>query len=151
MELYISIASAVVALLSVAVSLMTYSSTVRHDRKKDTLEAYNRLQAEVFDKLNIYSPEQIRNIAEEPKSDEYKTLSGYLARLEQFCVGVNTGIYDENVVYALGHGYFDGFGLRRRIEPLLEAKNSYGKSKELYYVNIYSVLNWLDKRKRQTK
>lgn len=79
MELYISIASAVVALLSVAVSLMTYSSTVRHDRKKDTLEAYNRLQAEVFDKLNIYSPEQIRNIAEEPQSDEYKTLSGYLA------------------------------------------------------------------------
>lgn len=64
---------------------------------------------------------------------------------------MNTGIYDESVVYALGHGYFDGFGLRRRIEPLLEAKNSYGKSKELYYVNIYSVLDWFDKRKKQTK
>ena len=150
-EMIVSIVSTAVAMIALVFSLCSYRAGVRHDRKRDTLEAYNRLQAEVFDHLNTYSPEQIRNIAEESQSVEYKTLSGYLARLEHFCVGVNTGGYDEKVVYALGHGYFDGFGLRRRIEPLLEAKNSWGKTRELYYVNIYAVLNWFDKQKGKKK
>ena len=147
---YFDIITITVAVVSFIVSVCTYCATVRHDRKRDTLEAYNRLQTEVFDHLNTYSPGQIRSIAEEPQSLEYKVLSGYLARIEHFCVGVNTGIYDEKVMYALGHGYFDGFGLRRRIDPLLEAKNSYGKTNELYYVNIYSVFDRFDRQRGKT-
>lgn len=137
--------------IALIISTCTYFASVRRDRRRDTLEAYNRLQNEVFDHLNAYSPEQIRDIAEDTRSIEYKTLSGYLASIEHFCAGVNARIYDEKIVYALGHGYFDGSGLRKRMEPLLDEKNSHGNTSELYYVNIYAVMKWFDRKNGKNK
>lgn len=117
-SLIVALVSGIVAAASVVFSVITYNRTVKHDRKQATLEAYNRLQSEVFDNLNTYTPAQIRNICDEPTSAEYKTISGYLARIEHFCVGVNEKIYDEDIFYAMAHGYFDGYQLKKRIEPL---------------------------------
>lgn len=113
-----------------------------HDRKSATLEAYNRLQAEVFDPLNSYTPMEISDICEDTKSVEYKVLSGYLARIEHFCIGVNEKIYDKGVFYKMAHGYFDGHILYQRIEPILMSK----KNAEQYYSNTYSVLEQMNKK-----
>lgn len=78
------------------------------------------------------------------KSAEYKVLSGYLARIEHFCVGLNEKVYDKNVFYKLAHGYFDGYILYRRIEPILMSK----KNAEQYYSNTYSVLEWMKKKSK---
>ena len=49
MEIGLSIAALVISILSGAFSLYTFLWTAKRDRKQATLEAYNRLQAEVFD------------------------------------------------------------------------------------------------------
>ena len=132
----------VLSLVSFCFSIFTYIKAVRHDRKQDTLDSFNRLQNEVFDPLNLMKPPKLREIAKDPQSDEYKRVSGYLARIEHFCVGVDRNIYDKKVVYDLAHGYLDGQQIKSRINPFLERKNQGGD----YYTFIPKVLQWMEKR-----
>ena len=148
-SLIIALISAFVATASMIFTVISYKKTVIHDRKQATLEVYNRLQAEVFDNLNTYSPAEIRDICMDTKSSEYKTISGYVARIEHFCVGLNEDIYDKQTFYALAHGYFDGNQLRKRIEPLIEAENQSNKSKELFYNDTLSILQWMEQYKNK--
>lgn len=146
METILSVIAIALSVISGGFTLYTFYWTAARDRKQATLEAYNRLQSEVFDPINTYSPEEIQEICEDTKSMEYKVLSGYLARIEHFCVGINNKIYDDKVFYSLAHGYFDGHQLRKRIGPLLDFKNTSNWNQELYYVNLYSVLDWMEKK-----
>lgn len=146
MEAVLSIIAIVISVVSGGFALYTFLWTANRDRKQATLEAYNRLQNEVFDKLNLYKPSEIRDICEDSTTEEYKKISGYLARIEHFCVGVNTKIYDRKTFYALAHGYFDGHQLRKRIEPLINTKNQSKNSKEVFYNDTKSVLLWMDKK-----
>lgn len=130
------------SLLSFGFSLFTYIKAVQHDRKQDTLDAFNRLQKEAFDPLNLMKPSEMCQIANNPRSEDYKRVSGYLARIEHFCVGVDRNIYDKKVVYDLAHGYLDGQQIKRRINPFLERKNQGGE----YYSFISKVLQWMEKR-----
>ena len=135
--------------LSVASGIFTFYTfrwTAARDRKQATLEAYNRLQAEVFDKLNTYTPTAIRDLCGNTRSAEYKTVSGYLARIEHFCVGINQKIYDRETFYALAHGYFDGPQIRSRIEPLITTKNQHNVAVEKYYNDTLQVLAWMDQK-----
>jgi hypothetical protein len=50
----------------------------------------------------------------------------------------------------MAHGYFDGYQLKKRIEPLLEAKNKSNNTQQLYYVNILAVLDWMKKRNNKS-
>lgn len=146
METALSVVAIAISLISGGFALYTFFWTAKRDRKQATLEAYNRLQTEVFDNLNLYKPAEIRSICEDVASEEYKIISGYVARIEHFCVGLNTRIYDRNIFYALAHGYFDGNQLRKRIEPMLNAKNQSNNSAELFYNDTISVLLWMDEK-----
>ena len=137
----LSIASIAIALASAGFSIFTFFWTARRDRKRATLDAYNILQNEVFDKLNLYMPKEIEEIAAHPRSEEYKIISGYIARIEHFCVGVTSGIYDKNTVYKLAHGYFDSSVVLDRIMPIINRKQR-GADEE-YYANITEVVNWM--------
>ena len=139
----ISSISLVIALLSAIAAAFSYQSNVIHDRKRDTLDAFNTLQKEVFDNLNRFRPSDIQEIAKHPTSNEYNELSGYIARLEHFCVGVNQKIYDFKTVYMLAHGYLDSKKIRTRIDPIINRKNH--KGNEDYYSNIHSVLKKMEK------
>ena len=138
-----AVVSAIAAFATLLFSLYTYRRTLVHDRKQATLDAYNILQEQSFDQLNLIMPAEIRSIVQHPTSEEYKRVSAYAARLEHFCVGVNTGIYDRNTVYALGHGYLDGKMLLSRIEPIIEKKNHGEKD---YYENIHKLLAWMNRK-----
>ena len=148
-SLIISVVSALVAVVSVAFSIVTYQKTVKHDRRQATLDAYNRLQEQAFDFLNMYSPSEIREICVNTQTQKYKTLSGYAARIEHFCAGVYKKVYDFDVFYTLAHGYFDGFLLKSRLEPILNKKNSGGGSNELFYPHIHFV--WQDMKERRNR
>ena len=151
METVISIIAIVLSVISGIFALLTFLWTNRRDRKQATLEAYNRLQTDVFDNLNTYAPAEIKDICIDVKSAEYKMLSGYLARIEHFCVGINEKIYDKDTFYSLAHGYFDGNQLRKRIEPLLDSKNQSNNTKELFYIHTISVLMWMEKKSNNKK
>jgi hypothetical protein len=149
METILSIIAIVLSVISGGFSLYSFVWTARRDRKQATLDAYNQIQEQAFDKLNTYSPAAIREIAKDSKSEEYKTVSGYIARIEHFCVGVNQNIYDRRTVYALAHGYLDGQVLKRRMEPIID-KKQIGASED-YYENIHAVLNWMEKESHKRK
>lgn len=147
METVLSIIAIVLSVISGIFALYTFFWTAARDRKQATLDAYNQLQEQALDHLNCYMPAAIKEIAKNRKSEEYKKLSAYVARIEHFCVGVNQKIYDRKTVYELAHGYFDG-GLKTRIEPIIDQKNQFGQD---YYENIHKVYVWMDKEKRMRK
>lgn len=140
----ISAVSVMVSMVSVAVSAGTYFGAVKRNRRQATIDAYNRLQEQVFDPLNLYMPKEIVEYAKHPTDKQYKILSGYLARIEHFCVGVMDETYDPDTVYELAHGYFDSKVLWSRISPLMEAKNN-DIHKEDYYENLHKTMRWMEK------
>ena len=148
-SLVIAIISAVLAVASAGFSCFTYFRNVIHDRRRDTLDAYNTLQNEAFDKLNMMMPANIREIAENPRSDSYTTISGYVARIEHCCAGVNLGIYDRKTVYTLANGYLDGKAILSRINPIIEKKHR--NAEKDYYENIHKVLAWMQKESEKQK
>ena len=135
------------SVIAAAFSWITYQKSIVHDRQQATLDAYNQLQEQALDHLNYYMPAAIKEIAKDRRSEEYKKLSAYVARIEHFCVGVNQKIYDQKTVYELAHGYFDG-GLKTRIEPIIDCKNQFEYD---YYANIHKVYAWMDKEKQKRK
>ena len=149
MQTILSITTISVSLLSVCLASYTFFWTRKRDQKQATLDAYNQLQEQAFDKLNLYTPAEIREIAKDSKTQEYKIVSNYIARIEHFCVGVNQNIYDRKTVYALAHGYLDGLVLHRRIVPIIEKKHE--NVTEDYYENIHAVLDWMKKEEQRNK
>ena len=145
-EMILSVIAAAISVVTFLFSLYTFSWTAKRDKKQATLDAYNRLQNEVFDKLNLYSPAQINEICKNVKLPEYKTLGGHLARIEHFCVGINTEIYDRKTFYSLAHGYFDGDQIRARIEPIIENKNRSNTTGKRFYDDITKVFEWMEKQ-----
>ena len=135
------------SVIAAVFSLITYRKSIVHDRQQATLDAYNQLQEQALDHLNYYMPEAIKEITKNPRSEDFKKISAYIARIEHFCVGVNQKIYDRKTVYELAHGYFDG-GLKTRIEPIIERKNRFGHD---YYANILEVYNWMGKETEKRK
>ena len=142
METVLSIIAIIISVISGGFALYTFFWTAKRDRKQATLDAYNRLQNEALDNINLYNPQRIAGIIENPRSEEFKKLGAYIARIEHFCVGVNKEIYDKDTVYELAHGYFDG-GLRKRIEPIISRKNIHGHD---FYENIHKVYAWMDEK-----
>lgn len=135
------------SVIAAVFSLITYRKSIVHDRQQATLDAYNQLQEQALDHLNYYVPTQIAEIAKDPRSEEYKKISAYVARIEHFCVGVNQKIYDEKTVYELAHGYLDG-GIKKRIGPIIEKKNKFGHD---YYANIHAVYAWMEQETERRK
>ena len=146
METVLSIIAIVISVISGVFALYTFFWTATRDRKQATLDAYNRLQEQALDHLNHYTPAQMAETAKYARSDDYKTVSAYIARIEHFCVGVNQKIYDPETVYALAEGYLDG-AIKTRIEPIINKKNQNGAVD--YYENIHQVYDWMAKHKER--
>ena len=136
------------SLAAAAFSVFTYWSNIIHDRKQATLEAYNLLQEQALDQLYVYMPKQLKEVVKNRRSEEYKLLSSYVARVEHFAVGVNQKIYDLNTVYELSHGFLDG-GIRTRIEILIGRKDE--NFDEEFYQNIKVLYEKMDKKNTKKK
>lgn len=136
------------SLAAAAFSVFTYWSNIIHDRKQATLEAYNLLQEQALDQLYVYMPKQLKEVVKNRRSEEYKLLSSYVARVEHFAVGVNQRIYDLNTVYELSHGFLDG-GIRTRIEILIGRKDE--NFDEEFYQNIKILYEKMDEKTRKRK
>lgn len=144
MEIVLSVIAIVLSVVSGLFSCYAFFWTALRDRKQATLEAYNQLQEQALDHLNFYMPSELAKIAKNPRSEEYKKVSTYVARIEHFCVGVNQRIYDRDTVYALARDYLDG-AIKLRITPIIEKKNRLGGDD--YYENIHQVYAWMERKK----
>lgn len=164
MELTISIVAVIVSVATFLFSVMVTYRGEQREKKQATLDALNVLQEQVFDNLNEYTFGEIRQIAEqwnmslEAKNlyvksnkgtaeefwdthheydsivDEYRKISGYLARIEHFALGVNTGIYDAKVTERSATTYF--VMLFSKMKPILAVKNG-GKASDTELSNSF--------------
>lgn len=155
MELIISILALTISFISFIFSVFVTYKGEQRQKKQATLDALNDLQEQVFDHLNRYTFYEVKEIVNkwnEAKSEkdefvsmnlgtakdfwlkcckyddtieEYRKLSGYLARIEHFSLGVNTGIYDTKVVERAATKYF--VAVYNKLESLIIVKNSYGE------------------------
>jgi hypothetical protein len=144
----IDVISLVFSLCAAGFSVFTYWSNIVHDRKQATLEAYNQLQEQALDKLYVYMPKHLKEIVRNRRTEEYKLLSSYVARVEHFAVGVNKKIYDLDTVYELSHGFLDG-GIRTRIEILIGRKDE--DFDEEFYQNVKLLYKKMDNRTKRIK
>lgn len=149
-EFWVSITSAAIALVALGFSAYTYFVSIKREQRRSTLDAFNRLQEQAFDPLNLYMPKEIVEYAKHPTDKQYKIISGYIARIEHFCVGVVDKTYDRRTVYELAHGYLDGNALWSRISPILEIKNN-DYNKDDYYENIHKTMKWMEKERAKRK
>lgn len=140
-----------IAAVGVLFGFYTYHKDSLRRKQQDTLNAYLELQHNTFSKLNMWMPSEIKEACENRRSDGYKELSGYLAEIELFCLGINQGIYDFDTFYKMAHGYFDNERgtLRVRLLPLLEVKLV--DAKEEYYYNIRDMWGKMQKSERKYK
>ena len=129
-------------------SVFTYWSNIVLDRKKATLEAYNILQEQALDKLQVYMPAQLKSVVKNRRSEEYKLLSSYVARIEHFAVGVNQKIYDLKTVYELSHGFLDG-SIRTRVEIIISRKEE--DTDEKFYQNLKQLYIKMDEETQRRK
>ena len=125
----------IISILALVISACTFLFNVYHTRRRDTLDAFNRLQAEVFDDLNTYTPKKVEEISKNRRTEEYKKLTAYLVRIEQFCAGVNTHIYSKTLLKRITKGYIHIVYIK--LEPLITEKNKVGSGN--YYKEFEKV------------
>ena len=134
----IALSALLFSVLSMVGSAFVYYTGRQRERRTATLNAFNVLQEQVLDHLNLYTRKRVEEIAASPRSEEYKLLSGYLARLEHFAVGINTEIYDVQVVKRLAGR--DLCGLQDKIDPLIQKKRQLNRTAK-HYDELEAMLN----------
>ena len=85
----IEIITNILTCISIIVAAIFYVPDRVRANRVGTLEAYDRLQREVLDEINMWSVSEICEAMEDRQSDAYKKLSAMLARIEHFCAGIN--------------------------------------------------------------
>ena len=152
MELYISLAAMIISLISVIVSVAIYLLGIQRDKKQDTLDSFNLLQEQVFDKLNLITYSEITNICkkvdngsiDDETNSKYYELLGYLARLEHFSLGVNTGIYDAKTAERAGTAFL--VSLRKKLLPVIELQENRGNHNSDKRIEYYKEFRMLTER-----
>ena len=152
MELYISLAAMIISLIAVIVSVAIYLLGIQRDKKQDTLDSFNLLQEQVFDKLNLITYSEITNICkkvdngsiDDETNSKYYELLGYLARLEHFSLGVNTGIYDAKTAERAGTAFL--VSLRKKLLPVIELQEKRGNRNSDKRIEYYKEFRMLTER-----
>ena len=146
----------IISIISIVVSIITliHSIYLQHylSRKKATIEAFNKLQYEVLDKLvfdkkgnadlvvkNLDNPDCFKAY------NDYRTL---IARLEHFAIGVNQRIYSFKVVEMLAGSHL--ISLFSKVEPIIEKSNEYYPDKQ-NFKEFISLVEHLKKEREKRK
>ena len=133
-------------------SIVTYITTVFHEKRKATIDAFNLLQNEVLDKFASINRENAKTIIENLDCVECKeAYDGYrvlIARLEHFSIGVKKRIYDYRIVDALVGVHF--ICLYMKVKPIIDKANSYNKNGNdtQHYCYFVELVEKLDRKRK---
>ncbi len=133
----------VISALSLILTIIHIFISRVHDRKKDTLDAYNQLQVQALDILNGYTKSEIEQLKRSNKNEDYRIVSSCLARVEHFCVGINQKIYDRGVLEELAGPYF--LSIYKKLRPIIDKKHE-GFNNKNFYENFEKVADFLEKK-----
>lgn len=141
------IAALIISILALGLSLIQFIKNTSYQKKESTLFAYQKIQNEVFSKLTKfpYPMPEIKSY-----SDIWTELTICLAKLEQFSVGVNTGIYSLYILNRLGGEYY----IRQfeKLKPIITKKREENIVSGKHYNEFEITVNKLKKKqKKQAK
>ena len=108
----------------------TQEKKLSREKQKDTLEAFNKLQSQVFDELNKYTKTDFAEIAKTPREKDYKEKTVLIARCEHFAVGIKREIYDFETFRELGGKHF--YYLFEKVLPIIEKARKISNDENLY-------------------
>lgn len=122
------ICALIISILAFVFSVLQYISDSSRQKKESTLNAYNELQNDVFSELNKY-PSPMPEI--EYMSEEWERVTVYLAKIERFSVGINTGVYSIDILNRIGGSYY----IRQfdKLKSVIEIKRNENISKGKHY------------------
>lgn len=118
-----AVVSATLAFASLVNTVIIQRKTAAENKKNNTINAYNRLQDKVLDYMAKYPKEQVEILVDdrdyEPEIKEaYDACRTLIARCEHFAVGVNTGVYDIDLVDDLGGKHL--IYLYQKVLPIID-------------------------------
>ncbi len=123
---FISLIAVVIAIAGLCHTVLTQKRIQRNEIKRSTVDAFNRLQNEVLDKLAPLNEENAILVTENRKDNEdcrkayadYRTL---ISRLDHFSVGVKEKVYDLDVIDKLAGEHL--IFLLPKIKPIIDVAN----------------------------
>jgi len=134
----------VISGMAFVLSLWQFFRSSLREKNESTLNAYNELQNEVFSNLNSYK----LSISEvEYLGEDWEKITIYLAKIERFSVGINTGIYSLNILNHLGGAYYTR--LFENLKPIIQRKRvenvSPGKHYDEFEKTVLNLIKYREK------
>ena len=141
-----------ISIMSLVISFFTFIVNLILEKRKDyqnrvnlTVSTFEKLQTEVFDCLNKCNENDISDVVKYYKTDNiykdmYNDYRSQIAKCEHFAVGVNSNVYDYDIVDKLAGKYI--VLLYRKVEPIIiEARcNSNDENIYVEFENLYKKL-----------
>ena len=124
-------------LISVIVAVVSIANNNKRTKKQSTLEAFTQFKenAEPYENtIHGYSSDDINKIIQQHEQgsepEKWDEIKKYLATVERFATGVNTGIYDVEVVNKMA-GYFlcEQY---KTLYPIIEYKRQKDQNEYIY-------------------
>jgi len=136
-----------VAAAAFVLSSIQFLKDNSRQKREATLNAYNDLQDDVFTKLNglllKYKTQKNKLYSLRSGDEDWEKITTYLAKIERFSVGINSGIYSINVLNRLGGGYF--IRLYDELNPIILRKRNANTSKGKHYNEFEATAEKLKK------
>ncbi|MBR0510188.1 MAG: DUF4760 domain-containing protein [Clostridia bacterium] len=143
------IAAFIISILAFVLSVVQFFKDSSRQKKESTLIAYNDLQDDVFTNLNkmLHSlpKDESGRIDINVDNDNWEVITSFLAKIEKFSVGINTGIYSLDVLNRVGGGYF--IRIYDALSMIIDRKTEYNVSNGKHYDEFQKTVDKL-KRKR---
>lgn len=140
------ISAMIISIVALILSLLQFIFNSNREKNESTLVAYNELQNEVFSKLNTIFIFYDNDFSDFEENGEYwEDLTTYLAKIERFCVGINTHIYSINILNRLGGGYF--IRIFETLKPVINKKRTKNISKGKHYDEFEKTVTKLRKKR----
>ena len=140
------ISAMIISIVALILSLLQFIFNSNREKNESTLVAYNELQNEVFSKLNTIFIFYDNEFSDFEENGEYwEDVTTYLAKIERFCVGINTHIYSINILNRLGGGYF--IRIFETLKPVINKKRIKNISKGKHYDEFEKTVTKLRKKR----
>lgn len=135
------IVAILVSILALLFSIVQFARDSSRKKKESTLNAYNALQYDAFKKLNKY----VDMSTIEYQSEAWEEITICLAQIENFSVGINTGIYSLKILNRLGGAFF----IRQfeKLTPVINLKRGKNVSPGSHYDEFEKTVEMLRKRR----
>lgn len=141
-----NICALIISLLAFVLSVFQFVRDSLWQKKEATLNAYNELQDDVFSELTTYS----KPISEIKRGDDkWNKFTIFLAKLERFSVGINTGIYSIKILNDLGGDYY--IYEYEKLEPIITEKRKNNVVPGGHYIEYEKTVNRSKRYKSTSK